>query len=134
MLTQNRNLSTTDQTAQPALAPLPNPIYPVVRVFLYLSLAFVTLPLTLFPFSREAALWCELFGGLFAVSMLLAALITAVYAWPVARRLKRFRQGDYLAHWTYDRDEWLAFADGEWESPGKATPARRRCWASSSAA
>ena len=26
-----------------------------------------------------------------------------------------FRQGDYLAHWTYTEAEWLSFAESEWE-------------------
>ncbi|HVS34924.1 MAG TPA: hypothetical protein VMS17_05040 [Gemmataceae bacterium] len=113
MLTETR-----DQTEA---APLVNPIHFFVRVFLRLTLAFVVVPLPLFLVSRVAGFWAELFGCLFAVSMLIAAGITALYSWSISRRLKRFQKGDYLVHWTYTEEEWLSFAEMEWRRRRRET-------------
>src|SRR5450755_1093655 len=115
MLTQNRDLSTIDEVADPQPAALVNPLAFYVRTFLYLTLAFVVLPLPLFAVNLRTGVVGELLSGVFGVSMLLSALITALSAWGVSRRLKRFQAGEFLAHWTFTREEWLAFAESEWE-------------------
>jgi hypothetical protein len=111
MLTEMRNRS----EVEPTPARLTNPFYFYVRVFLYLTAAFVVLPWGLFALNQEAGLVGVLTGFALSLSMLLSALITALGAWSVSRRLKRFQAGEFLAHWTYTREEWLAFAESEWE-------------------
>ena len=115
MLTQNRDLSAIDEVAQPQPAPLVNPFSFYVRVFLRLAVAFVVLPLPLVFLNAEAGALCVLVGAMLGLSMLLSALITSLSGWWVSRRLKRFQGGEFLAHWTYTRDEWLAFAASEWD-------------------
>jgi hypothetical protein len=115
MVTQTQNPTDRDRITPPTPARLVNPIHFYVGVFLYLTLAFVVLPLPLFAVSPAAGAWGELLGGVFGLSMLLSALITALVGWSVSRRLKRFQQGDYMVHWTYSREEWLTFAESEWE-------------------
>jgi len=132
MLTADRPLAVIEPTAarpapRPADAPLRKPTQGAARVFLYLAPACVVLPLTLFAFGREAGLFGELFGGLLALTMLLAAAISALVSRSVSRRLKRFRDGDYLAHWTYTEEEWREFVEADWER--RRRDARQAPWA-----
>jgi hypothetical protein len=108
------------EIAPPKPTRLLNPICGVVRVFLYLALAFVMFPAVLFAVSPQAGLVGVLLGAILACSMLLAALITALVGLSISRRLKRFQKGEYLVHWTYSTVEWLEFAESEWERSKKA--------------
>jgi hypothetical protein len=96
-------------------APLINPLHRVVRVFAYLALGFVSLPLGLLVVSAQVWGWAQVFGAIFGLAMLIAAVICGICARFVSHRLKRFQMGDHLVHWTYTKEEWLGFAAGEWK-------------------
>ncbi len=89
--------------------------YATARISLYLALVGGTCPLALFVVSPHVGYKGMVAGGVVASILLLVTLVSALEGLALARRLKRFEQGDYLAHWTCAADEWRAFADGEWQ-------------------
>jgi hypothetical protein len=62
------------------------------------------------------------FGACGAFVTTVVALVLRPTARSAEQQLAAFRRGEYLAHWTYEPDEWRRFAEAEWAG------ARRAAW------
>jgi len=93
-----------------------NPYRTWLRRFLFATIILLAGTAALMPFRGKAVMLGKVAGSTLGVCAAIATLTLWYFAWRADAHLAAFKQGVYLAHWTYNAAEWRAHLEQEAEN------------------